>query len=87
MATDFPSPTSILKDLNELRHMALEKGNFTAALKATELLGREVGLFTLKKSSQKTDDISLDNLSEEDMLHLIQELEAKLQLDHRANRE
>ena len=87
MTIDFPSPTRILTDLQDLRRMALEKGNFAVALKATELLGREMGLFTLKKDAPKNDKVSLDNLSEENIHHLIEELEAKVQLDPCARKE
>lgn len=77
-----PSPSSdILKDLEEIYLMALGKGNFSVALKTRELLGRERGLFNLKNSACKKKTISLEDLSDEDITHLIEELEAKLKLD------
>lgn len=68
------SPTDILRDIEEVYASAMEKGNFTAALRAKELLGRECGLFSVSKKKK----FSLSDLSEEDLNHLIQELETQL---------
>lgn len=76
MATDFLSASSILQDLQDIYLRALEKGNFSVALKAKELLGRELGLFRLNKKK-----ISIDDFSEEDLAHLIETIEEKLRLD------
>jgi len=82
MVIDSLSSKGILNDLEALYLMALEKGNFAVALKAKELLGRELGLFALKNSSVTKDKVSLNDLSDEDITHLIKELEIKLKLDH-----
>lgn len=87
MVVDSLSSATIVKDLEEIYHMALEKGNFAVALKAKELLGRELGLFGLKGSSIPQNKVSLNDLSNEDILHLIEELEAKLKLDHSKSEE
>ncbi len=68
------SSTNILKDIEGVYSAAMEKGNFTAALRAKELLGRERGLF----STSKKKTFSLTDLSEEDLNRLIQEIEAQL---------
>lgn len=72
----------ILKDLEDLYQLALEKENFPSALKAKELLGREYGLFFPKSSSAQKEKMALSNISDDDIHHLIEELEAKLKLDH-----
>ena len=64
----------ILKDLENLYALAMEKGNFTVALKAKELLGREQGLFSGNSRKKK---ISPESLSDEELEALIQELEGQ----------
>jgi len=64
----------ILKDLENLYALALEKGNFSVALKAKELLGREQGLFSGASHKKK---LSLESLSDEDLDAFIQELEGQ----------
>jgi hypothetical protein len=68
------SSTDILKDIEEVYMAAMEKGNFSVALKAKELLGRERGLFSMSK--KKT--FALIDLSEEDLNRLLQEIEMQL---------
>lgn len=68
-----PSAQDILKDLENLYVLAMEKGNFAAALKAKELLGRESGLFSSRKTK-----VSLADLSDEDIERLIQEVEGQM---------
>jgi uncharacterized protein YfkK (UPF0435 family) len=82
MTLDSLASTNILKDLEDLYFMALEKGNYSVALKAKELLGRERGLFALKNTALQKPQISLENISDENLNHLIEELEVKLTLDH-----
>lgn len=82
MVIESLSSSAILKDLEEIYLMSLEKGNFAVALKAKELLGRELGLFALKNTSAIKNKLSLSDLSEEDIIRLIEELETKLKLDH-----
>ena len=72
------SAESILKDLEFIYRMAIAHKNFAAALKAKELLGRQFGLFSLKKG----DKVSLADLSDEDINRLIEEIKSKLALDH-----
>ena len=81
MALEPTSPTNILEELHKIYLMALGKGNFSVALKINELLGREQGLFTGKSLANKQSKVSLDALSDKDIAHLIEELEAKLKLD------
>ncbi len=87
MTTTLPSSASILKDLEKIYLMALGKGNYSVALKVKELLGRELGLFTLKSSATTKNKISLNDLSDEDITQLIKELEAKLKLDQKDDTE
>jgi|GEM_PF-5586705 hypothetical protein len=68
------SSTGILKDIEGVYVAAMEKGNFSVALKAKELLGRECGLF----STSKKKAFSLTELSEEELNRLIQEIEMQL---------
>lgn len=70
------SSTDILRDIEEVYTLALEKGNFTAALRAKELLGRECGLFSASKKKK----VSLADLSEEDLNRLIQDIEAQIKV-------
>ena len=71
-----------LNDLEDIYAMAMAKGNYTVALKAKELLGKEQGLFSShKKASLQRDRISLADFSEEDINHLIGEIERRLTLD------
>ncbi|MBI2706978.1 MAG: hypothetical protein HYX35_01480 [Proteobacteria bacterium] len=71
------SSAGILRDIEEVYALAMEKGNFTAALRAKELLGRECGLFSVSKKKR----FSLADLSEEDLNRLIQELEAQIKCE------
>jgi hypothetical protein len=77
-----PPAKDILNDLENLYILAMEKGNFTAALKAKELLGRECGLFSSKKAK-----ISLTDLSDEEIERLIQEIEAQMDPTKQTNKE
>lgn len=79
MDTNTPASSGILKEIRELYMLALEKGNFSVALKAQEILGRELG-FTQPKSEKEK--IDLNDLSDDDISNLIMILEAKLKLDH-----
>jgi len=87
MAKKSASSASILKDLEEIYFMCLEKRNFSVALKAKELVGRAQGLFDVKKSEDKKTKMTLEELSDDDITHLIKELEAKLKLDLQENTE
>lgn len=73
----------ILRDLENIYTLAMEKGNFAAALKAKELLGREYGLFSHKVSSSRKTQVSLGDLSEEDIKRLMGEIEKQLSLDRK----
>lgn len=68
------SSTDILKDIEGIYVAAMEKGNFSVALKAKELLGRECGLF----STSKKKPFSLTELSDDELNRLIQEIEMQL---------
>ncbi|MBY0502187.1 MAG: hypothetical protein K2P93_09370 [Alphaproteobacteria bacterium] len=78
----YKSPVdAILKDIEDIFEQALAKANFSVALKAKELLGREQGLFLTKRPPSKKETINLADLSEEDLLQLIQQLESKLNFE------
>lgn len=79
MDTNTPASSGILKEIRELYMLALEKGNFSVALKAQEILGRELGFTQPKPQKEKID---LNDLSDDDISNLIMILEAKLKLDH-----
>lgn len=81
MLNNLASSAGILRNLEDIYERALAKGNFSVALKAKELLGREFGLFSLKKPSSKKAKISLTHLSEDDIMHLIVEIKNELSLD------
>ncbi len=78
MESENRAPADIIKDLESIYAMALASENYSVALKAKELLGRQFGLFTPKQK----DKISLVDLSEEDLERLIVEIERELTLDH-----
>lgn len=77
----FIDKIEILKDLEDIYRQAMEKGNFTVALKVKELLGKELGLFT-KDAKARNGRISLGDLSDDDIAALIADLENQLALDH-----
>lgn len=72
------SSMDILKDLQEIYLMALDKGQYAVALKVKELLGREAGLFAPKNNIVEKNKFSLESLSDETITRLIEELEAKV---------
>jgi len=74
--------TEILKDLEEIYLQAMEKGNFAVALKAKELLGKELGLFILTPANAEKRKISLADLSDDELNSLIEDIENQLALDH-----
>jgi len=68
----------LLKDLEETYMRAIEKGNFTAALKAKELIGKEMGLFEApakKKSKKDSHQLDFKKLSDADIQNLISVLQ------------
>lgn len=77
MINDTKSST-ILKDLENIYSLAMAKGNFTAALKAKELLGREHGLFSAASRKKK---LSLEGLSDEELDSLLQEVKRQIKED------
>ena len=75
-----PSQTRLrqkfVEDLETLFCAALQKGNFAAALKAKELLGKEQG-FLGKAHTKKPALTDLSSLSDEVLEHLITLCEAE----------
>ena len=66
-----PKPTSrekILKDLEAMYEAAFMSKNFSVALRAIELQGKELGLFYEKKKEYQK---SLDEMTEEELLALL----------------
>ena len=64
----------LLKDLEETYMLAIEKGNYSAALKAKELIGKEMGLFegkTKKKSKKDSQEFDFKKLSDDEIQNLI----------------
>lgn len=81
MARQKVSPhEQILRDLEEVFQVSLKEGKYTAALKAKELLGKEIGLFGVHKPFKPT----LSDFTEEDLKNLLKELEVVLQEDEKA---
>ena len=65
---------NLLKDLEETYMRAIEKGNYTAALKAKELIGKEMGLFKgkgKKKPKKDSQEFDFKNLSDHEIQNLI----------------
>lgn len=77
MNTNTSIAKGILRDLEEVYRLALEKENFSSALKAKELLGREHGLF----GSKLLPKIDPNKLSDEDIEQLIKTIETELKFD------
>ena len=71
MQDDSPA-AKILNDIEDVYRCAMEKGNFVAALRAKELLGRRYRLFA---SSPKRQLVSLKDLTDEEIKNLIKEIE------------
>lgn len=69
---------SLLKNLEDLYFLSLEKENLTIALKIIELLGRRYDLFAPETTKKP---LNLESLTEKDIKHLIKQLETKLKLD------
>jgi len=63
----------ILKDLEFLYQQALEKENFAVALRAKELLAKHLNFF-----SDHQNPLSLDDLTDEDIEHLMAEIKERL---------
>ncbi|MBY0264332.1 MAG: hypothetical protein K2P90_02735 [Holosporales bacterium] len=61
-------------DLEKLFEMALEKENFTIALKAKELLGRERGYFRLPEKSPSLFPLDLQALNDDQLSTLLSRL-------------
>jgi len=80
MKTQSSISKAILRDLENLYQLALEKENFSSALKAKELLGREYGLFAPKSPTSQKEKMDLNNISDEDINQLIKALETKLKM-------
>jgi hypothetical protein len=80
MTRDPLSSEGILKDLQEIYLMALGKRQYSVAFKIKALLGREVGLFALRSKAANKNKLSVDTLSDEDITHLIETLEAKFNI-------
>ena len=78
MTTDPLTSEGILKDLQEIYLLALGKRQYSVAFKIKELLGREVGLFVAKNNANEKNKLSMDTLSNDDIVRLIDELEIKL---------
>ena len=74
--------TQVLIDLEDIYRQAMEKENFATALKAKELLGKELGLFGLRTGKDGKRKISLADLSDEALSSLIEDIETQLALDH-----
>jgi len=70
-----PSTSQILSDIETLYALALKKENFSTALKAKELIGREYGLFLPHTYRKK---LSLKDFSDEDIEFLIRKIEAQM---------
>lgn len=60
----------ILKNLETIYEIALQENNFTVALKALELLGKEAGLFS-KTPSDVLPSKKLSEMSEEELRTLL----------------
>ncbi|MEB3701459.1 hypothetical protein Bealeia1_00521 [Candidatus Bealeia paramacronuclearis] len=68
----------LLEDLEETYIRATEKGNYSAALKAKELIGKEMGFFEGGKKGAKITslkEMDLKTLSDQDLEQLISTLQ------------
>lgn len=75
------TPEKILKDLDEIYHLALEQGNLGIALKVKELLGKQQGLFTPKQKPNSFQKNYISSLSTDVLKDFIKDLQANLVLD------
>lgn len=64
----------IEQDLELIFQMAMEKGNLSVALKAKEVLAKRAGFFDKPGQGR----INLDELSHEQLMDLLQQIESKL---------
>ncbi|MBS0272714.1 MAG: hypothetical protein JSR85_08765 [Proteobacteria bacterium] len=68
------SRNNLIKDFQMIYDLAISKENYSVALKAKELIAREHGLF----SSHPSPQLSLSDLSDEDIARLIKEIQLVL---------
>ncbi len=75
-----PTPETIYQHLELLFNLALKQKNLNVALKSTELLGKQLGLFVRKPAVgfQKRVPFSFKNVSDEELAIMIRDLEENI---------
>ena len=68
----------VIADLDKTFQVALEEKNFTAAVRAKEIIGKLIGAFSVSANAEGNDD--LQNISDEVLETLIKNLQEKLQI-------
>ena len=72
----------VLHRLSELSHEAQQKGQYGAAARCEELIGREIGMFVQRDEPW---DGNLDSLTDEQLEKLLAQFRAMLQASEQAN--
>lgn len=68
----------VAKNLKDIAEQAYKEGEFSPAIKANELLGKQVGMFTDKVQHEHSGKVDLRNVPDDDLDKRIKELENKV---------
>ncbi|MEN8236487.1 MAG: hypothetical protein ABFQ95_02950 [Pseudomonadota bacterium] len=67
----------VIADLDKTFRMALEEKNFTAAVRAKEIIGKLIGAFSVSANASR--DCDLQNITDEGLETLVKNIQEKLQ--------
>ncbi|WP_151687295.1 terminase small subunit [Acinetobacter nosocomialis] len=68
----------VIKNLRDIAEQAMAEGEFYAANKANELLGKHMNMFTDKVQHEHSGKVDIKNLADDDLDKRIKELENKV---------
>ncbi|SSP03204.1 Uncharacterised protein [Acinetobacter baumannii] len=68
----------VIKNLRDIADMAMKEGEYSAANKANELLGKHMNMFTDKVQHEHSGKVDIKNLADDDLDKRIKELENKV---------
>ncbi|EPF6070342.1 terminase small subunit [Acinetobacter nosocomialis] len=68
----------VIKNLRDIAEQAMAEGEFSAANKANELLGKHMNMFTDKVQHEHSGKVDIKNLADDDLDKRIKELENKV---------
>lgn len=71
----------VIKNLRDIAERAMEEGEYSAANKANELLGKHMNMFTDKVQHEHSGKVDIKQLADDDLDKRIKELESKVMQD------